>query len=77
MSSSAASVKSATVPAMAAPVSQQCVQCPKEALMLTQDENIVDVRLAVQYQIKDPRALPVQCLRPGSGAGAGRGKRLA
>lgn len=29
---------------------------PKEALMLTQDENIVDVRLAVQYQINDPRA---------------------
>lgn len=29
---------------------------PKEALMLTQDENIVDVRLAVQYQVKDPRA---------------------
>ncbi len=29
---------------------------PKEALMLTQDENIVDVRLAVQYQISDPRA---------------------
>lgn len=29
---------------------------PKEALMLTQDENIVDVRLAAQYQIKDPRA---------------------
>jgi len=29
---------------------------PKEALMLTQDENIVDVRLAVQYQIEDPRA---------------------
>lgn len=26
---------------------------PKEALMLTQDENIVDVRLGVQYQIKD------------------------
>lgn len=25
---------------------------PKEALMLTQDENIVDVRLAVQYQIR-------------------------
>ena len=24
---------------------------PKEALMLTQDENIVDMRLAVQYQI--------------------------
>ncbi len=29
---------------------------PKEALMLTQDENIVDMRLAVQYQINDPRA---------------------
>lgn len=29
---------------------------PKEALMLTQDENIVDVRLNVQYQIQDPAA---------------------
>ena len=29
---------------------------PREALMLTQDENIVDIRLSVQYQIKDPRA---------------------
>lgn len=29
---------------------------PKEALMLTQDENIVDVHLAVQYQVSDPRA---------------------
>lgn len=29
---------------------------PEEALMLTQDENIVDVRIAVQYQISDPRA---------------------
>lgn len=29
---------------------------PKEAMMLTQDENIVDVRLAVQYQVKDARA---------------------
>lgn len=29
---------------------------PKEALMLTQDENIVDIRLAVQYQIKDAQA---------------------
>jgi membrane protease subunit HflK len=28
---------------------------PREALMLTQDENIVDVRLSVQYQIKNPR----------------------
>lgn len=29
---------------------------PREALMLTQDENIVDIRLAVQYQIKDARS---------------------
>jgi membrane protease subunit HflK len=28
---------------------------PEEALMLTQDENIVDIRLAVQYQIGNPR----------------------
>ena len=28
---------------------------PEEALMLTKDENIVDVRLAVQYQIKDAK----------------------
>lgn len=29
---------------------------PKEALMLTQDENIIDIRLAVQYQVKDAKA---------------------
>ncbi len=29
---------------------------PKEAMMLTQDENIIDIRLAVQYQIKDAKA---------------------
>ena len=29
---------------------------PKEAMMLTQDENIIDIRLAVQYQIKDAQA---------------------
>ncbi|CAI8727995.1 FtsH protease activity modulator HflK [Methylocaldum szegediense] len=28
---------------------------PREALMLTQDENIIDIRLAVQYQIKDAK----------------------
>jgi membrane protease subunit HflK len=39
---------------------------PKEALMLTQDENIVDVRLAVQYQIKDPRAYLFNILDPES-----------
>lgn len=27
---------------------------PKEALMLTQDENIIDIEFAVQYKIKDP-----------------------
>ncbi len=37
---------------------------PKEALMLTQDENIVDVRLAVQYQVKDPRAYLFNVLDP-------------
>ena len=43
--------------AIGATVRQSAVRSvPKEALMLTQDENIVDVRLAVQYQIKDPRA---------------------
>lgn len=30
---------------------------PREALMLTKDENIVDVKLAVQYDIKDPEDL--------------------
>lgn len=29
----------------------------REALMLTSDENIVDLKLAVQYDIKDPQAL--------------------
>jgi len=28
---------------------------PREALMLTQDENIIDIKLAVQYQIKDAK----------------------
>ena len=30
---------------------------PREALMLTQDENIIDVQFAVQYDIKDPMNL--------------------
>lgn len=30
---------------------------PREALMLTQDENIIDVRFAVQYDVKDPTNL--------------------
>lgn len=28
---------------------------PREALMLTQDENIIDIRFAVQYRVKDAR----------------------
>lgn len=34
---------------------QSAVKVPREALMLTKDENIVNVQLAVQYQIDDPR----------------------
>ncbi len=34
---------------------QRSVIVPKEALMLTRDENIVNVQVAVQYQIKDAR----------------------
>ncbi len=33
---------------------------PNEALMLTEDENIIDVRFAVQYDIKDPIQLLFQ-----------------
>jgi modulator of FtsH protease HflK len=29
---------------------------PKEALMLTEDENIIDIEFAVQYKVKDPTA---------------------
>jgi len=34
---------------------QSAVVVPREALMLTRDENIVNVQLAVQYQVDDPR----------------------
>jgi membrane protease subunit HflK len=34
---------------------QALVSVPREALMLTEDENIVNVKLAVQYQVSDPR----------------------
>lgn len=34
---------------------QRSVVVPKEALMLTRDENIVNVQMAVQYQVKDAR----------------------
>jgi len=39
---------------------------PKEAMMLTRDENIVDVRLAVQYQVKDARDYAFNVLDPAS-----------
>ena len=39
---------------------------PKEALMLTMDENIVDVRLAVQYQVKDAKDYAFNVLDPNS-----------
>ena len=34
---------------------QGSVPVPKEALMLTKDENYIDVKLAVQYQVKDAK----------------------
>ena len=34
---------------------QSSVSVPREALMLTKDENIVNIQLAVQYQVSDPR----------------------
>ena len=37
---------------------------PKEALMLTKDENYVDVRLAVQYQVKDAKAFLFNLANP-------------
>lgn len=37
---------------------------PRESLMLTEDENIVNVQLSVQYQVKDPRAYLFNVLNP-------------
>lgn len=37
--------------------SNQISEVPREALMLTKDENIIDIQFAVQYDIKDPRDL--------------------
>lgn len=37
---------------------------PREALMLTKDENIVDIRLAVQYQVKDAKQFLYNVLNP-------------
>jgi membrane protease subunit HflK len=38
-----------------ASAAQSTVAVPREALMLTEDENIVNIKLAVQYQVGDPR----------------------
>ncbi|MFO1372354.1 MAG: SPFH domain-containing protein [Candidatus Competibacteraceae bacterium] len=64
MLSSGALRRSVTAPAAA--MRQPAVRTMPKALMLTQDENIVDVRLAVQYQvrIKDPRAYLFNVLNP-------------
>jgi membrane protease subunit HflK len=37
--------------------SRQAAPVAREALMLTRDENIIDIQLAVQYDVKDPRKL--------------------
>ncbi len=39
----------------AGPLQPRASSVPNEALMLTQDENIVDVRISVQYQVDNPR----------------------
>jgi membrane protease subunit HflK len=43
---------------------QGAVGVPKEALMLTKDENYVDVQLAVQYQVKDAKAFLFNLAEP-------------
>jgi modulator of FtsH protease HflK len=43
---------------------QGAVAVPKEALMLTKDENYIDVQLAVQYQVKDAKALLFNLVNP-------------
>ena len=43
---------------------EQVASVPKEALMLTKDENYVDVRLAVQYQVKDAKQFLFNVVNP-------------
>jgi membrane protease subunit HflK len=43
---------------------QGAVPVPKEALMLTKDENYIDVQLAVQYQVKDAKAFLFNLVDP-------------
>ncbi len=42
------------------------VKQEREALMLTEDENIIDIEFAVQYDIKDPRELLFNVSEPAS-----------
>ena len=44
--------------------SNQLASVPKEALMLTADENIIDIHFAVQYDIKDPMELLFNVAEP-------------
>ncbi len=44
----------------------QVTAVSKEALMLTKDENYVDVRLAVQYQVKDAKEFIFNVVNPAS-----------
>ena len=42
----------------------QLTLVPREALMLTADENIIDIQFAVQYNIRDPRDLLFKVSEP-------------
>ena len=42
----------------------QLILVPREALMLTADENIIDIQFAVQYNIRDPRDLLFKVSEP-------------
>ncbi len=42
----------------------QASPVPQEALMLTMDENIIDIQFAVQYRIKDPKNLLFKVSEP-------------
>ena len=44
----------------------------RDSAMLTQDENIVDIRFSVQYRLKDARAFLFENQQPGRRRGAGR-----
>jgi modulator of FtsH protease HflK len=43
---------------------QGAVSVPKEALMLTKDENYIDVRMAVQYQVKEAKSFLFNLAEP-------------